>query len=66
MKKESMLYPYGELDVLNYYSCVAPYLKDFLKGKEIEMKKGVIIYMDKNAVHSLTAKTNLSFLLTLH
>ena len=48
MKKESMLYPYGELDVLNYYSCVAPYLKDFLKGKEIAtrtwLKKANIPY----------------------
>ena len=36
-----------------------------LKGKDIKMEKGVIIYMDKNAVHSLKAEENTSFLLIL-
>ncbi len=36
-----------------------------LEGKKIKMKQGVLIFMKKNAIHSLYAKTNLSFLLTL-
>ncbi|MFA6268563.1 MAG: cupin domain-containing protein [archaeon] len=36
-----------------------------LKGKKIKMTKGTLIYMEKNSVHSLKAKTNTSFLLTL-
>jgi len=35
------LKPYGELDVLNLYSKIAPYLTDFLKNKEIASKTWV-------------------------
>ena len=37
-----------------------------LKGKPIEMKSGVIIEMEKDTVHSLSAKKDTSFLLVLH
>jgi len=33
-----ILKPFGEIDVLNLYWKVSPYLKDFLKGKEIASK----------------------------
>jgi quercetin dioxygenase-like cupin family protein len=36
-----------------------------LKSKKIKMKKGVLIHMDKKAVHALSAKKNTSFLLIL-
>ena len=36
-----------------------------LKGKDITMKPGVLIYMKKNAEHSLKAIKNTSFLLVL-
>lgn len=36
-----------------------------LAGKEIAMIPGVMIYMEKNVVHSLQSKENTSFLLTL-
>ena len=36
-----------------------------LKGKEIQMLPGVFIYMDKNAIHSLKANENTSFILYL-
>lgn len=36
-----------------------------LDGEDIEMKEGVLIYMKENAVHSLKAEENTSFLLTL-
>jgi len=36
-----------------------------LKGKDIKMNKGVVINMPKNAVHSLMAEENISFLLIL-
>ncbi|MGV8169703.1 MAG: cupin domain-containing protein [Candidatus Nanoarchaeia archaeon] len=36
-----------------------------LAGKNIEMKKGVLIFMDANAKHSLNAKENTSFILIL-
>ena len=36
-----------------------------LEGKDIEMKPGVFIHMNANAVHSLKAEENTSFLLTL-
>jgi len=36
-----------------------------LEGKDIKMVKGVLIYMKKNAVHSLKANKNTSFLLLL-
>ena len=36
-----------------------------LEGKNIEMKEGIFIYMKENAVHSLKANENTSFLLTL-
>lgn len=36
-----------------------------LEGKSIKMLPGVIIHMAKNAVHSLKAKENTSFLLVL-
>ncbi len=37
-----------------------------LEGEDIEMKPGVVIFMEKNAVHSLKAHKNTCFLLTLH
>ena len=36
-----------------------------LEGKKIEMLPGVLIFMEKNAAHSLKAKENTSFVLTL-
>ncbi|MFA4952751.1 MAG: cupin domain-containing protein [Candidatus Pacearchaeota archaeon] len=36
-----------------------------LEGKDIKMKKGTLIIMNKNEKHSLGANKNLSFLLTL-
>lgn len=36
-----------------------------LEGKDIEMKDGILIQMNENAVHSLKAKENTSFLLSL-
>lgn len=36
-----------------------------LEGKDIEMLPNTLIHMKKNAVHSLKAETNLTFLLTL-
>jgi len=36
-----------------------------LEGKKTPMREGALIYMDKNAKHSLKAKKNTSFLLTL-
>ena len=36
-----------------------------LKGKDIKMVPGIIIYMDKNVLHSLKAINNISFTLTL-
>jgi quercetin dioxygenase-like cupin family protein len=36
-----------------------------LAGKEITMIPGTLIYMDKNAIHSLKANENTSFMLTL-
>jgi len=36
-----------------------------LEGEDIEMLPGVIIYMKKNAIHSLKAEENTAFLLTL-
>lgn len=36
-----------------------------LEGGNIEMKSGVLIFMDANAKHSLMAKENTSFLLIL-
>ena len=36
-----------------------------LEGKEIIMKEGVFIFMKKNMIHSLKAKENMTFLLTL-
>lgn len=36
-----------------------------LEGKDIKMEKGVVINMPKNAVHSLKAEENTSFLLIL-
>lgn len=36
-----------------------------LEGKEIEMVPGVLIYMKKNAVHSLISQENTCFILTL-
>lgn len=36
-----------------------------LNGKRIKMKPGVFIFMPKDAPHSLSAKTNLSILLSL-
>ena len=36
-----------------------------LEGENIEMKEGVTIFMKENAVHSLKAEENTSFLLVL-
>ena len=36
-----------------------------LQGRNIEMKESILIYMEENAVHSLKAKENTSFLLIL-
>ena len=36
-----------------------------LEGQEIKMLPGVLIYMQKNAVHSLKAEENTSFILSL-
>ena len=36
-----------------------------LEGEEIEMVPGVLIYMKKNAVHSLKSEENTCFILTL-
>ena len=36
--KKDVLNKYGFLDVLPYYAAIAPYLKKFLKGKEIATK----------------------------
>ena len=36
-----------------------------LQGKDIKMKEGVFIYMEKNTVHLLKAEENTSFLLIL-
>jgi nitric oxide dioxygenase len=36
-----------------------------LQGEEIEMKPGVFIFMNENAVHSLKAMENTSFILVL-
>ena len=37
-----------------------------LGGKDIEMKEGVIIFMDANQAHSLKAEENTAFLLALN
>lgn len=37
-----------------------------LEGQNIKMLPGVFIYMKENAVHSLTAEEDTSFLLILH
>jgi len=36
-----------------------------LKGEDIQMKEGVFIHMNENAVHSLKAEENTSFVLML-
>ena len=36
-----------------------------LKGEDIKMLPGIAIFMDKNAVHSLSAEKNTAFLLAL-
>ncbi len=36
-----------------------------LEGKDIKMQDGVVIHMQKNAVHALEAKNNTSFMLIL-
>ena len=36
-----------------------------LEGKNIKMEKGVIIYMKKNAIHSLKSEENTCFILAL-
>ena len=36
-----------------------------LKGEDIEMKEGVFIYMEADAVHSLKAEENTAFILGL-
>lgn len=37
-----------------------------LAGQEIKMVPGIVIFMDKNTVHSLKAIKNTSFILSLH
>jgi len=37
-----------------------------LEGEEIPMKPGVLIFMDANAKHSLSAKENTTFILILN
>ena len=37
-----------------------------LEGEEIQMKPGVLIFMDANAKHSLSAKEDTSFILILN
>ncbi|MDD5022802.1 MAG: cupin domain-containing protein [Candidatus ainarchaeum sp.] len=37
----------------------------YLEGKKIEMTPGVLIFMKENAVHSLKAEKNTSFILIL-
>jgi len=37
----------------------------YLEGKGVEMKEGVFIYIKENAVHSLKADENTSFILVL-
>ena len=37
-----------------------------LEGKDIDMKPGIFIFMKSNAVHSLKAKENTSFILSLY
>ena len=37
-----------------------------LRGEEIKMSPGVFIYLEKDAVHSLKAEANTSFLLMLY
>jgi len=37
-----------------------------LDGKRVPMRPGVIIFMDKNTLHSLKAYTDLSFILALY
>lgn len=37
-----------------------------LEGKEIIMNKGTVIFMKENAVHSLKANKNTSFILSLY
>jgi quercetin dioxygenase-like cupin family protein len=37
-----------------------------LEGNRIIMRPGIIIFMNKNAVHSLRADTNMSFILALY
>ncbi len=37
-----------------------------LEGKDIIMKEGVFIHMNENAVHSLKAEENTSFILSLY
>ena len=36
-----------------------------LEGEEIQMAPGILIHLEKNAVHSLKAEDNTSFILTL-
>jgi nitric oxide dioxygenase len=37
-----------------------------LEGEDIEMSPGVLIFMQKNAVHSVKAKENMTFILSLY
>jgi nitric oxide dioxygenase len=37
-----------------------------LEGKEIEMKEGVLIFMEANQAHSLKAEENTTFILALN
>jgi nitric oxide dioxygenase len=37
-----------------------------LEGKDITMSPGIFIYMNENAIHSLKAKENTSFMLVLN
>ena len=37
-----------------------------LEGEDIEMSPGIFIFMQKNAVHSVKAKENMTFILSLY
>lgn len=50
---KNILKPFGGLDVLYYYTLVSPYLKKFLKGKEIATKiwlpKGIPFFLKRGS-----------------
>jgi hypothetical protein len=48
-RAENLILPFGEIDVLLYYSAIAPYLVDYLRGKEIASK----IWLPRGNVRTL-------------